>query len=172
MAPANHIGASNIRVGFHFIVIALLGDWWLSAAPITNGTACSPWSGQVAYDLVNRCGAFKLVFLRPEGGALESGALFPVMLWCFRFVAVLKSALPQRFFGLLDGPAARCHMVSGRNLLQAIGLSLQIAPLCAKSSEMVLVSVSCGESGPHSNVSTGRHHGAFYGRGNPRRPSL
>ena len=33
-----------------------------------------------------------------------------------------------------------------------------------------LVSVSCGESGPHSSVSTGRHHGAFYGRGNPRQP--
>jgi hypothetical protein len=26
---------------------------------------------------------------------------------------VLKSAIPQRFFVLLDGPAARCHVVSG-----------------------------------------------------------
>src|SRR4029077_1991147 len=41
-----------------------------------------------------------------------------------------------------------------------------------QSSEVVLVSVSGGESDPPSNVSTGRHHGAFYGRRNPRRPSL
>jgi hypothetical protein len=37
-----------------------------------------------------------------------------------------------------------------------------------QSSEVVLISVSCGESGPHSNVSTGRHHGAAYG---PRLPA-
>src|SRR5215469_13618127 len=29
-----------------------------------------------------------------------------------------------------------------------------------QSSEVTLIPVSCGESGPHSIVSTGRHHGA------------